>query len=216
MHLNSVTAINLQTPHARQGTNATMLQLQLAVTPDHRKIEMRTPRGATALPIINQYGWCAIYILSILLVYIQLLDSPLSPTPSYNFSIAWTSLRLGRPSCQRDPNSREEGMRPTPPNNHMKTIHGKTDDEFNEFIHNSWYSCTEFIHISTLISSIHSHFVGIIKWRVTEVTDLGRIELGKESLAVVEGRNVSRSELLLSCWADNLWCLSSDINLDNL
>ena len=31
-------------------------------------------------------------------------------------------------------------MRPTPPNNHMKTIHGKTDDEFNEFIHNSWYS----------------------------------------------------------------------------
>lgn len=81
---------------------------------------------------------------------------------------------------------------------------------------NSWYSCTEFIHISTLISSIHSHSRHHFSWRVTDVTDLGRIELGKESLAVVEGRNVSRSELLLSCWADNLWCLSSDINLDNL
>ena len=37
VHLNGVTAINLQTPHARQGANATMLQLQLAVTPDHGK-----------------------------------------------------------------------------------------------------------------------------------------------------------------------------------
>lgn len=72
MHLNSVTAINLQAPHARQGANATMLQLQLAVTPDHGK-QVRNENTPRCRSITNHkqiWMMCNLYIEYIISIYL--------------------------------------------------------------------------------------------------------------------------------------------------